>query len=399
MALDLDNYVIPKSKKDEPTEEPGWFQPGSKSDAAVRGFANGATFGLAPRISALLNPGDTKANLKAYLENNKVASNAHPGISLASNIVGGAPALLATAGGSLARQGATNAAMGAVDAYGNSDKSGYDLVKDVATGGALGGVLATLPGSIVKGGVKAAENSTKNTIITTMKSLLKDKPPGYEKVLERVVNSTEPKLIKEIGITLPEAGQHLVNLLEKRKTFTVNSLEPAARAVIAEATPSWGKIVGEATKTGAEGVLGGVIGGGLNYVAGSPVDPLTAALGGAAVGAHGAGRQMIGELGTRIGHKVALSPIPAKILAAGATPAAGVVNQLVTQAATKDASEVAGGSPGAFGGLSDYLSAAQSSEDDKRKEAMKLQSTPEGRAQTNTDGKITDLDELTTSTK
>lgn len=89
--LDLDKHPDAQPSKSVPVEEPGWFMPGSKSEAATRGFANAATFGLAPRISAganaLMGNGDFGSNLKQYLAANRLAEAAQPGASLAGAAV------------------------------------------------------------------------------------------------------------------------------------------------------------------------------------------------------------------------------------------------------------------------------------------------------------------------
>jgi hypothetical protein len=337
-------------------------------------------------------------------------------------MVGGLPATLATAGGSLLRQGATNAAMGAVDAYGNSNKEGYDLARDVAAGGTIGGVLSTAPTMAIRGVDKAVETVTKSNAARSVEDLLKNKPHEWKKQLEKILGSTESEFKKEGTSVIQQAKEFVTSMKEKGPNaikvsdLTIDSGKNKGNMVLEgiEATqPTWSRIGKEGLKTAGEGVVGGVVGGGINYLAGNPVDPTTAALGGAAVGAHSAGRQFLGELGTRVAGKVAASGLPTKLLNAGASEVGGVLNQLGTQAVTKDAQELTGGSSSPFGALSNYFSAArtgadlvtpnneptnidsstaEAEQDQKRKDAMKLQSTPEGRAQTNSENRITDLD-------
>ena len=97
----------PKAKQ----SEPGWFEPGSKSEAAVRGFSQGATLGFGDEIQAGIRAGVDKitgSSDKPFTEQyaqyrdeergaNKAASEANSGSYLAGNVVGAAPsAIVAT---------------------------------------------------------------------------------------------------------------------------------------------------------------------------------------------------------------------------------------------------------------------------------------------------------------
>lgn len=140
--------VVPKA---EPTYEPEFLMPGSKSEAAVRGFANAATLGMAPRISAWLRSqagaGDSEDLRKEYLAADKAAAEANPLTSAVSSLVGGAPSMLAAGAGGLGLQVAKNAGLGALNAIGNSPSApGGSLVGDAAMGATLqGGLTAALP--------------------------------------------------------------------------------------------------------------------------------------------------------------------------------------------------------------------------------------------------------------
>jgi hypothetical protein len=83
-------------------QEPGWFQPGSKSDAAVRGFVQGSTLGLGKYLQAPINAaisGDPKQsywqNILSSVEqekaNNALAADKNTGSYLAGNIAGALP--------------------------------------------------------------------------------------------------------------------------------------------------------------------------------------------------------------------------------------------------------------------------------------------------------------------
>jgi len=155
-----------EASKEKP-EEPGWFMPGSKSEALVRGFSQGATLGFGDEIQALIRTiGDDRTY--AQLRDEERASNAsaqqkNPGSYLGGNIVGAAPSLAAAAGtggvirsvagiptaatklGRLGQVAAGGAEVGAVNGLGtsNADTAGGAAV-DTAIGAGIGGATAPI---------------------------------------------------------------------------------------------------------------------------------------------------------------------------------------------------------------------------------------------------------------
>lgn len=80
-------------------EEPGWFEPGSKSEAVVRGFSQAATMGFGDEIQAgvrsLLGQGDYSQLRDQERAANVAAAEANPGSSLAGTALAIAPTLAA----------------------------------------------------------------------------------------------------------------------------------------------------------------------------------------------------------------------------------------------------------------------------------------------------------------
>lgn len=164
----------------KPQEDPGWFQPGSTSDAITRGGANGATLGLGKYVNAAvkasplsgvadavfegISPSDPKQSrweaiksaLTAPSENfsdsvnaekaaNANAADAHPVAYGASQLAGSLPSALMAGGGSLPAMLAKQAAVGATQGAAN-DTSGHPL-----TAAAVGGTLGAVTGGVGRG--------------------------------------------------------------------------------------------------------------------------------------------------------------------------------------------------------------------------------------------------------
>jgi hypothetical protein len=190
---------VQKDPKSEKAEEPGWFMPGSKSEAAVRGFSQGATLGLAPRISAMLSPGSYGENLKQYLAADKAASEAHPVVSGVANLVGGAPSMIASGAGSIPAQIAKQAGIGALSGAGNAQEG--NVARDAATGAAISGAMAgALPA--VAGGAKSVYNMFKG----------KADPKA---ITEAAIKFKNAPRAPSAGVTGPRSAQEIQNDLKK----------------------------------------------------------------------------------------------------------------------------------------------------------------------------------------
>lgn len=387
-------------------DEPGWFEPGSKSEAAVRGFAQGATLGLAPKISAYLSPGDTNANLAAYLAANRAAAEANPKTSMASNLIGSLPSTLVAGAGSIPAMVAKGAGMSAVDTYGNSQKEGVELAKDVGQGAVIGGALS---------GALPVATSAVRTVTNLVRGV-----PNKEKIAEAAVKFKNSTLPPTKGITPGSANPAFADLrntsVGNRQNITseakdalimhdpVGAMSPKTMETVIKSknaetrAAAFDRILENSLK-------GAGIGGASGYVlSGGDMDK---ALAGAAAGAVGgaAPAGISGHTGNNVKLRMPGSyEIPN--LPSSLQPAV----TLAAQAGAKDIKEVADTSHSPFGSIVDYLKLAQNTSnpqvqaaaqqaqavstdpDSKRKAGMALQSTPEGRAVTNSESSSRFLD-------
>lgn len=170
-------------------EEPGWFEPGSKSEAAVQGFSSGSTLGLGPlaapyirRANDYLTGGNTSLEdfRNQQVDIRDRAEQLHPGVTLTGSLAGGlampmagaktvsglvrgsglagklagASAGAATAGGIQGTvQGAANKAMEPDASLGDV---GHAATVSGATGAVLGGTMPILGSGVVKAGTYLA---------------------------------------------------------------------------------------------------------------------------------------------------------------------------------------------------------------------------------------------------
>lgn len=147
------------AKASTPTKqaEPGWFEPGSKSEAAVRGFSQGATLGFGDEIQAGIRAGVDKLTGntdKSFTDQyaqyrdeerkaNTAAAEKNTASYVAGNIAGAAPSAIAaipTAGVKAAAAG--GAGYGAVTGLGTGEGTVGEQAKNVAANAAIGGVAA-----------------------------------------------------------------------------------------------------------------------------------------------------------------------------------------------------------------------------------------------------------------
>lgn len=361
-------------------EEPGWFMPGSKSEAAVRGFAQGATLGLAPQISAMLSPGDRKQNLAEYLAANRAAAEAQPGTSLVSNLIGGAPSMIAAGAGALPAQIAKGAGLSGLETLGSSQRTGMDLAKDVATGTAIGGgTTAALPllGKVIKGGANLVVGS-----------------PSMSKLEKAALNLGEKAPMKPPSYAPPAAHE-------------AYRQEIIAAANAANKGKALKEILPEAMKQSAYGAGVGYVGSGGDLDA-----ALKGGLAGAATGAATGGSRVLSSDAAKLRMPGKADEFTSILDAATPSTLTGTINQVGAQAVAEQIKEAGGVSTSPFGQLTNYIRQASGSTnpavqeaatqaqqaidpndpDSKRKAAMALQSTEEGRAVGNSSSNIRDLD-------
>jgi hypothetical protein len=134
---------------------PGWFEPGSKSEAIARGFSQGATLGFGDEIQALLRTiGDDRTYAQLRDEEraaNAAAQQANPGAYTASNIAGAAPAYLAAGGP------AALAAVGGVQGLGGAEGTVGEQALQTGIGAGTGAVIGA-GGKLLKQGAIALAN-------------------------------------------------------------------------------------------------------------------------------------------------------------------------------------------------------------------------------------------------
>jgi hypothetical protein len=367
-----------------------------KTESAIRAFANAATFGLAPRASALINTGLGKVapsifgdqpysdRLKDYLDADKAAQEQNPKTSF---VASAAPQLLqavATGGTSLARQGVTNTALGALNAAGNAREG--EVLKDATTGGLTAGALSVLPTAASSLVNSIAKKYTAGTIAKPLEDLIKNKPKGWQDEIAKYYGMTKKELAEQFG-SVERAGKELGELV--RDTGKKGRVEPklsdipeATQSIVESNIPSFKDIAKQTLKTTGSGITGAVGGAGLNYALGSPVDPTQAALAGAGLNAFRGVQKLGGEAVKKGVMGIAKSEWPEKMYEFGSrnNGIIGAVNQMASQAGGAQATDAGG-----FRRLTDYLSDLP--EEEKRKQAMQMSATPEGRAQSNDDSK------------
>lgn len=154
----------------EDTPDTPWYQPGSKTHAAIMGAANGLSFGLANKGSALLqtimpdsawghlvNPAGLTYDeaVARGTQGNNADFSAHPAISTAANVGGSLPGVLASGGyamagpaaSTLAKIGAPlayNAAIGGTEGAGQQSDTWGDFAKNTGVGATVGGLLGSI---------------------------------------------------------------------------------------------------------------------------------------------------------------------------------------------------------------------------------------------------------------
>ena len=184
------------------SNEPGWFEPGSKSVAVARSFADTASLGLGKVVNAVVSPLWSSDPNKSYVDNvkekmsseqqaNANASEQNPGSYLTGSLVGGAPqALGVVRAGNIAAQGwskfpiiarslgmgSAGAAAGAI--HGATEATTPSDIPASAGKEALvaGGVNAAIPwvGKAFSGAKDIVKGNTPSGIVSVIKEDPKD---------------------------------------------------------------------------------------------------------------------------------------------------------------------------------------------------------------------------------
>ena len=376
------------SAKPVQSDEPGWFEPGSKSEAAIRGFSQAATMRFGDEIQAYLRAIPDIGSKEGYFATanrlkqeergaNSTAANTNPGSYLAGSVAGAlpqaaniasvartaAPIAGSVAAGRAAAAGGAGAVYGAAQGAGNANTMS-EVPGEMAQGAAIGGAVnAAIPvaGAALSAagryGTKAVQGATKANEAL---------PPGITR--------------NSVGNLVNEAGE-VVNRLGKKI-----------------AGPEWANVdkgsslkTGSAIAQGAAPSLGGLAGyfsgPGSNDPAQSIADKLGNAAKGAAVGwgaskaapivgAAVGGLKSAGQAMLRGGGNVFSSELGQTAASAGATAASpfGRITDYLTQAEGATNPEVQQAAEQA------QQIVDEGDEAKKRKAAMALSADPTGRA-------------------
>ena len=204
-----------------PKEEPGWFMPGSKSEAVVRGFSNAATLGFGDEIQAgirsIFGQGDYSTLRDEQRAANKAAQEANPGSYLAGSaaaiaptLAAGAPNLamtggreagrfakataldkLARVGESIARPAVQGGAYGGVAGLGNAEGTAAEQLSEAGQGALLGGAIGAGAGALSTG-AKFAGNSSGRELRTAAGIQGKPAVTEAQKQALEQINKVEP---------------------------------------------------------------------------------------------------------------------------------------------------------------------------------------------------------------
>jgi hypothetical protein len=442
---------MPASKKTAPVktapaEPPGWFEPGSTSEAIVRGFANGATLGLAPQISAGVRSvtagGSFGDKLREYLGRDKASAEAHPVASTVSNMVGGAPSMIASGAGSIPAQIAKQAGLGAISTVGNSDTESNDagtIARDALVGGTLGAAVpAVLPvaGKVLSKTLDLVRGKADPRAITEAAIKFKNAPA----VPAAGIGQPAPEIQRNLKTTydhLPEYAKKgpqkgiEIDQIHSTNGIPLKGPEAAARGdqVMREIlydpktkvpnvdnllTPKedLSKILDNHNLSrenlGGRTVMGSALGGAALGGAGgfwSSEGDLKTTLGGAAAGAMTGAHSGGMYNAVRNTQKLRMPSEPGALSKLAEGPLGKLVNQETSTLWSGDVKDKLETSTNPFAKLSNFLTSAQESDnpdvqaaaeeadasvdpndpDSKRKAAMKLNGSATGRAVTNTD--------------
>jgi hypothetical protein len=260
----MSKEVAPAQVK--PTEEPGWFQPGSKSEAALRGFSNAATLGtgkyIGGAVNALANGENPMEGIRREIAANQRAAEENPWSYGAGSVAGAAPMGAAAAGKSLLTQAGVGAGTTGLTTLADTGD-----VKQAALAAGLGGALPLAGAGVGKAiqGVKGGQ----------VVDYLASKLNAPEEAINRVSSQ-----VQQLG----RSGQ-AVGLVDKGKLVGTN-VRPAALAqqiqqegldvlkqpqwaavkdyVVQKNPSTLGNAVGQGYKeAGIGGALGGTLGGAL----------------------------------------------------------------------------------------------------------------------------------------
>jgi len=358
MADKFSKYeVAPDKFSKYEKNEPGWFEPGSKSEAVTRGFSQAATFGFGDEIQAgirsLLGNESYKTLRDQERGANVASSEANPGSYLAGNVVGSLPQAMNIAGvarnaGKVAGSKVLGSAAGGAGAGG---------VYGVAQGAGQAKELKDVPLEAVKqGAIGAATGGVQGGFVGRAGSVRpKMEDRGFW------MPKTGAEYAKRAADTTKSGAQSLINQLPQTLLGGYTGVNSAMKA-------DWADPYSALADVGKDAALG--------YGAGYAMGKVPTALEfvkdvGKAMPANTVrvlGSTLVDASETNIG-----SALPFGALTSYLKQAAGATNPAVQQVAEQAQ------------GIAD-----SNDPDAKRKAAMVLQDTPEGRAVGNSSSRVRD---------
>jgi hypothetical protein len=357
-----------------PAPEPGWFQPGSKSEAAARGFSNAATLGLGKYLQAPINAAISGDPNKSYWDNikaatsgevgaNQAAAEAHPVAYGAGAVAGALPMGMAGAGKALGTQMATQGGMSGLTTLADTQDLG-EAAKSATIGAALPGagalagkVAKSVPNVVEWASNKVGAPGIANKQIGNSLNDLAQVAQGPEReiIMDKMASSGIPrkmdvKELKTMSMT-GKKGEDIEALAEPRWAVLRDTLLKDQPSPMSSIISAHGKV--------ALGVGVGATAGG------SMMGPGGAALGGVAGGLYGAAGAAKQALVNRAARK-ALSP------------AAQAGEKVISDAVAKASNNIGGGitNAGKFAAITGALN----------------QTSPEARAAMNEDNPLNDED-------
>lgn len=203
-----------------PAQEPGWFEPGSKSEAAVRGFSQGATLGYGDEIQAAIRAGIDKisgdkrpvTDIYTQLRDeeraaNKAAQEANPKSYGAPEVIASMPAYMAGGAGAGTIKGAaaTTAAVSGVQGAGTAEGSVEEQAKEAALSAIVGGATGAAGAKVAQvlpSVIKAAPAVISKGLPAAKKAGWE---AGYKEAKEWIGATGTGKMVRDaIGITRGE---------------------------------------------------------------------------------------------------------------------------------------------------------------------------------------------------
>lgn len=379
-------------------------------ESALRGGISGATANLAPKAAAALSSiGSDKSYtqiLHDYLERDRQAAIANPVTSTVSNIAASVPTAMVTGGGIL-----PNAALGAANSWGATEKTGATGALEAGKGAAVGGTIAALfpmLGKIFGAGKDIIKGSANPEKLADAAIKYKNAPiPPAPQMGPRSGKNAWVELNDMASPNNVKLDDDVVKQLIQKDTSTIK--KPTWEQVVKThnaSAPGVGETIKSIAVPGATGAAAGGAFAGYK----SDWDPgamAAGALGGATLAGTGAKWGASKSLAS----KLRAPEEAATALGSGAYNLGEAIGQtgktIATQQGSRNFEAVNDQPTSPFGVISDWIDHARGASnpaveqkaqeaqaasesgtpEDKRRAAMELQATPNGRAVTNSDDK------------